>query len=141
MIKSRQTGSQTFSTPDWRGDNKDTIDFAGIGIRKAAIKDKLDVGADYTFTRSRSEVGVKRGVIEPGFPDLSTTRHSLKLYATYRIKDDWSLRAGYWYEHYDSENWMLDGVTAGTIPNVLTFGQQPPQDRVHVVAVSARYKF
>ena len=52
-----------------------------------------------------------------------------------------SLRAGYWYERYDTNTWMLDGVTPDTIPNVLTFGEQPPQYHVHVIAMSVRYKF
>ncbi|MDH3900340.1 MAG: MtrB/PioB family decaheme-associated outer membrane protein, partial [Gammaproteobacteria bacterium] len=45
-IESEQTGSQTFSTPDWTGKNKDAIDTAGIGVTYQVIKDKLDIGAD-----------------------------------------------------------------------------------------------
>ena len=140
-IKSKQLGSQTFSTPDWSAENNDTIDVIGIGVKHAAIKDKLDIGADYTYTRSRSEITVDAGGSDRPFPDLSTRLHSLKLYATYRLKDSVSLLAGYWYEHYDSKNWMLDGVTPGTIPNVLTFGELPPRYNVHVMRLSVRYRF
>ena len=140
-IKSEQSGSQTYSTPDWSGENKDTINFFGVGVKHVAIKDKLEVGADYTVTRSKGAISVNTAANEPAFPDLSTSRDSLKLYATYRIKDNVSLRAGYWYERYDSDAWALAGVTPDTIPNVLTFGQQPPQYRVHVIAMSVRYKF
>ena len=141
VIKSKQAGSEAFATPDWQDENRDKIDFAGIGLRRAAIGDRLDVGADYTYTRSRSETRIDRGVIEPGFPDQSTSRHSLKLHATCRLRENWSLRAEYWYEHYDSEDWMFDGVAPDTTPNVLTLGRQSPQDRVHVVALSAKYRF
>jgi len=140
-IKSEQSGSQTFSTPDWSGENKDTIHFVGVGVKHVAIKDKLEVGADYTFTRSKGAISVNTAANEPAFPDISTSRNSLKLYANYRLKDNVSLRAGYWYERYDSDAWALAGVTPDTIPNVLTFGQQPPQYRVHVIAMSVRYKF
>ena len=57
------------------------------------------------------------------------------------MKNNMSLQAGYWYERYDSENWTLAGVAPDTIPNVLTFGEQAPQYRVHVIAVSVKYKF
>ena len=140
-ITSKQSGSQTFSTPDWSGENKDTIDTLGIGVKHAAIKDKLDIGADYTISRSRSDIAVNTGALNSGFPQLTTSLDSLKLYATYRLKDNLSLLGGYWYEHYDARNWMLDGVTPGTIPNVLTFGEQPPRYNVHVIRASLRYKF
>ena len=77
----------------------------------------------------------------PGFPDLSTRIDSLKLYATYKMKDNMSLVGSYWLEHYDSKNWMLDNVLPGTIPNALTFGEQSPRYRVHVLRVALRYKF
>ncbi|MDH4174234.1 MAG: MtrB/PioB family outer membrane beta-barrel protein, partial [Betaproteobacteria bacterium] len=140
-IKSEQAGSQAFSTPDWRGKNKDTIDLFGIGVKHTVVKDKLDVGADYTLTRSKGAISVSGGAAGPAFPDLTTSRDSLKLHADYRIRSNLSLRAGYWYERYESENWMLSGVMPDTIPTVLTFGEQAPRYSVHVIAMSVRYKF
>jgi MtrB/PioB family decaheme-associated outer membrane protein len=140
-IKSKQAGSQGFSVPDWSADNKDTIDFLGLGVKHAAIPDKLDIGADYSFTHSRSQINVNTGASNPVFPDMSTKLDSLKLYATYRMKKNMSLQAGYWYEHYASRDWMLDGVAPATIPNVLALGLQAPQYNVNVVTLSLRYKF
>jgi predicted porin len=140
-IKSEQSGSQAYSTPDWSGENKDTIDFFGIGLKYIPIKNKLELGADYTYTRSKGEISVNTAANEPPFPDLSTRRDGVKLYANYHLKDNVTLRAGYWYERYDSYNWALAGVAPDTIPNVLTFGLQPPQYDVHVIAMSVRYKF
>ena len=138
---SNQRGSQTFSTPDWSGENRDAINTVGIGVKHAAIKDKLDLGADYTVSRSRSDISVNTGASNPAFPNLSTSLDSLKLYANYRLKDNWSLLAGYWYERYDTKNWMLEGVTPGTIANVLTLGEQPPRYHVNVIRLAARYRF
>lgn len=140
-IKSKQAGSQGFSTPDWSGENKDTIDFIGVGVKHAAIKDKLDIGADYGVSRSKGEVSVNTGASNPAFPRLSTSLDSLKLYASYRMKENVSLQAGYWYERYDSANWMLDGVAPGTIPNVLSLGVQAPRYNVHLIRLALRYKF
>lgn len=141
VIESQQAGSQAFSEADWWGKNEDTIDLVGIGVRHEAIKDRLDIGADYTVTRSTGEIDVNAPAGESGFPNLSTSLDSLKLYATYRLKNNVSLRAAYWYEDYESDNWMLDGVAPGTIPNVLAFGELSPRYHVHVIAVSARYVF
>ncbi len=140
-IKSKQAGSQTFSFADWFADNKDTVDTFGLGVKHAAIKDKLDIGADYSTTRSRSQINVNTGASNPAFPDIRATLDSLKLYATYRVKENMSLQAGYWIEHYSSQDWMLDNVAPSTIPNVLTMGLGAPQYHVNVLSLSARYKF
>jgi len=140
-IKSTQAGSQTFSTADWSGENKDKIDFVGIGLKHAAIKDKLDIGADYGVTRSKGEISVVTGALNPAFPSLSTTLDSLKLHASYRLKDNVSLQASYWHERFDSKNWMLEGIASGTIPNVLTLGEQAPRYSVNVLRLALRYKF
>ena len=112
-----------------------------MGVKHTAIPDKLDIGADYSVTHSRSQINVDTGASNPGFPDMTTSLDSLKLYATYRMKKNMSLQAGYWYEHYTSRNWMLDGVAPATIPNVLALGLQPPQYNINVVRLSVRYKF
>jgi MtrB/PioB family decaheme-associated outer membrane protein len=140
-IESKQAGSQTFSTPDWTAKNDDTINTGGLGVRHTVKKDKLEVGADYTLSRSEGEVMVITAVPTTPFPDLTTKLNSLKLYATYRLKKNLSLNAAYWYETYDSDDWQLDGVTPSTIPNVLAFGETSPSYNVSVISLSARYKF
>jgi MtrB/PioB family decaheme-associated outer membrane protein len=140
-IKSAQAGSQTFSTPNWFAETKDKIDTFGLGVKHAAIPDKLDIGADYAVTRSRTEIYVKDGASNPAFPENTAKLDSLKLYATYSMKKNMSLQAGYWHERYDTRDWMLDGVAPATIPNVLTLGLQAPQYSVNVVRLSVRYKF
>lgn len=139
-IKSSQAGSQAFSTPDWFANNNDTITTAGIGLTQV-INEKLDVGADFTVSRSVGEVTVTSGGIPSVFPDNVTNLDSLKLYANYQLKEAISLYLGYWYESYDSSNWALDGVTPDTIPNVLSLGIQSPSYDVNVVALSLRYQF
>ena len=65
----------------------------------------------------------------------------MKLYAAYRLQENVSLQAGYWYERYDSKDWMLDGVAANTIPNVLALGLQSPRYHMDVINLSVKYKF
>jgi MtrB/PioB family decaheme-associated outer membrane protein len=143
-INSQQVGSTTFPNPDWIGENVDTVNTGGIGIKHALIKGKFDIGADYTISHSRGEVTVMDGTASPPFPDLIANLNSLKLYATYRLKENMSVNGAYWYEHYQSEDWQLDGVTANTINTsayVLAFGEQSPSYYANVIMLSLRYKF
>jgi len=135
-IESSQKG---FSIAEWSADNDDTVNTAGIGIRYQAIEDKLDIGADYMRSRSSGEIKVSGS--DSDFPDLETERDTFKLYATYRIKEDISLHAAYWYEHYDSDDWYLDGVEPDTISNVLSLGEDSPSYNVNALGLSVRYNF
>ena len=140
-LHSRQAGSQQYSTPDWAAATSDTADVVGVGLRHAAIKDKLDIGADIAYSRANSNVGVNTGASDAPFPTNSSTFESLKLFATYKLTGNVSLTGSYWYEHYSSRDWHLDGVQPATIPNYLAFGEQSPRYNVNVFRVAARYKF
>jgi MtrB/PioB family decaheme-associated outer membrane protein len=141
QIHSEQSGSQSYAQADWTARNVDTIDSFGAGVKHQLIKDRLDVGADYVLTRSTGEVRVLTGSPGADFPDLKTRLDGIKLYADYQLKQDMSLHAAYWYEKYDSKDWMLDGVAPDTIDNVLGFGATSPDYNQHAVMFTLRYKF
>ncbi len=140
-IHSKQAGYDTSSLAGWFAENDDTIDVLGFGVKRVVMTKKLDVGADYTVSQSHGAVTVNTVAPTPPFPDLVSRLDSLKLYATYRLKDNMSLQGAYWHERYQSENWMLDGVTPSTISNVVAFGEQPPSYSVNVITLALRYKF
>jgi len=140
-IKSHQVGSQVFAQPDWSGDTNDDFYVGGIGIKHLALGDKLELAGDFTMSRSHSDVTVNAGAAAPPFPTATTSLDSLRLKATYRLKDNLSLVGSYWYENYDSQDWHFDGVQPATVPNLLAFGEQPPHYRVHVIQVALRYRF
>lgn len=137
QIGSKQAGSSTGG--DWQARNKDTITIVGVGMKHQLISDKLDVGADYSVTRTRGEVTVTGGATP--FPDLTTRLGALKLYANYAWRKDISLHGAYWYESFRTGDWSLDGVTPSTIPNVLALGEIPPSYHINVVTLFMRYKF
>ena len=139
-IRSRQTGSQVFAQPDWTAHNKDTVNVAGLGIKYAALKGKLDLGADFSIARMRNDITVDAGPSDPPFPAAKASRDSIKLRANYRVKDNWSVLCTYGYERYTSDDWRLDGVLPATIPNMLTFGEQAPHYRVHLFGLALRYR-
>ncbi|MDH3671578.1 MAG: MtrB/PioB family decaheme-associated outer membrane protein [Gammaproteobacteria bacterium] len=142
QISSKQAGSSTFfSTPNWLQDEDDTFNATGIGFRHTIVKNKIDIGADYAYVRSRGEITVSTVVPDPSFPDLETRLNSLKVYVDYRLKENLSLKGTVWYEDYDTDDWQLDGVQPDTIPNVLTLGETSPSYDLYVVGLSIRYRF
>jgi MtrB/PioB family decaheme-associated outer membrane protein len=140
-IRSRQTGSEAFSVPDWTGITRDRFEVVGVGVRHAAIVDKLDIGADLTLSRARSDIAIDNASGAPAFPAATTDIDSFKLYATYKLKDSLWLTGSYWYERYDAQDWRLDGLAPATVPNLLAFGAQAPNYTVHVLRVALRYRF
>jgi len=138
---SRQSGSQTFTVPNWTGTVDDKFNVFGIGVRHTAIPDKLELGADMWFSRGNSDTSVQTGVGEPPYPTNKTSRDVVKLFATYKLKDNLWLNGSYWYERYDSADWQLDGVQPDTVFNLLAFGNQSPRYHQNVFRVSLRYNF
>ncbi|MGB8325997.1 MAG: MtrB/PioB family decaheme-associated outer membrane protein [Steroidobacteraceae bacterium] len=139
QIKSHQANAELIAgSPPWFAKNNDTIDTAGFGIKHHA-SDKLDIGLNYTFARSIGEIRIYGAVT--GFPDLTSRLDSVRLDASYQLKQKLSLHFNYWYENYRSADWMLDRVTATTVPIVLSFGQGTPSYHVNAISLSGRYAF
>jgi len=140
-ISSQQSGSSTATTPDWSGENKDTIDTIGFGIKHTIIEKKLDVGGDFSITNSQGKVTVDAGSAAAPFPDINADFISAKLYAAYKLRDNLTLKGTYWYQKLDSTNWSYDGVAVDTVSNLLALGQTSPNYNVNVVMMSLRYQF
>ncbi len=140
-IRSQQTGSQVFALPDWSGRSQDTVSVVGLGVKHSALKGKLDIGADLSFARSRSDVTVDAGVSSPAFPTAKTALDSVKVHATYRLRDNLALTGSFWHERYEAQDWRFDGVLPATVPNLLALGEQPPRYRVNVLQLALRYRF
>lgn len=140
-IDSRQAGSALGGVPDWRARNNDVSDTLGAGVKHTLIDKRLDVGLDYNIARSRGEVQVDAGIADPGFPAIRTDLRSTRLYAHYTLRADLLLKGAYAYEHFDAEDWALDGVAPDSVSNVLAFGEKPPSYNLHVLTMSLRYRF
>ena len=139
-IKSEQAGSQSYSTPDWSATNNDTVDSLGLGLTHHLIENKLDVGIDYVMSNSTGKITVSTG-LPAAFPNVEARLKTLKLHGDYRLQENLSLHAEFWYERYTTKDWMLDGVSPTTISNVIGFGDASPDYSISVTMLSARYRF
>ena len=140
-LRSSQAGSSAAFYPDWSAQNKDSVNVAGIGIKHTMLGGKLQLGGDFTYTRSESDVTVNAGAPDPAFPQANTTLQTFKLHASYQLQKNIWINGGYWYETYRSVDWAYDGVSPTAISNFLAVGQEAPNYTVNVVSVSVRYRF
>ncbi len=140
-LRSRQSGSQIVGAPDWSGRHQDRFEVLGLAVKHAAIPGKLDIGAELTASRSRSNIEVQTVLGEPPFPSAKTATDRVKLFASWKLRDDLWLNGNLWHERYEAQDWRLDGVLPASVANLLSFGQQAPQYRVTVLSVALRYRF
>mgnify|MGYP000845290155 FL=1 len=140
-INSEQAGSQGFADPNWTASVEDVFDTAVVGITVPAIKDRLDLKLDYTYTDSSSQTDMVYLNSSSAYPEQTAQMDMIKLYADYKYSDNLSLRAGYWYEKYDSVDWSMEGVNPSTIYNVLSLGAQPQAYDQGVAWISFVYEF
>jgi len=137
-IKSQQAGSQTYSTPDWFASNDDNVLTLGLDTSYQVIEDKLKIGADYVHAESSAAIDVSVG---DAFPDLTTKRDTIYLYADYNIDEELVMKASYQYEKYREDNWYVDDVAPDTLANVLTLGERAPSYKIGVIWLSLRYNY
>ena len=129
----------------WSTEVRDNVFTVGFGGDWTVLKNKLDMGADYNYSKSITEIKSAAGTaIGPsvGFPqDLRTSTHSLGVHADYHVKDNLSLRVGYRYQQLTTRDWATQDIGPDTIGRVLSLGTQSPKYTAHSVGVAVKYRF
>ena len=134
------------STGAWQTDFDDRYDTVGLGAKWTDIG-KWDIGADLVYSKASGHIEMK-DLANPGtedqFPDTRTELTSLKLWTNYNHSKQLTYKLGYWFEDYGADNWAFDGLQPydpTVVANTLLLGNQTMDYNVHVVSVSAIYKF
>lgn len=140
-IRSSQAGSQAYAAPDWTAHHDDRSQLLGIGVKHSALKGKLELAADYTVTRSRSDLVVDARAAEPAFPSATTGLDTFKLQATWTLSKSLAVVGALWHEEWRTADWQRDGVLPSTVYNLLTLGDTSPDYRVNVVKLGLRWQF
>ena len=137
-LDSQQAGSQTFSTPDWFLSDEYVTDTVGVGLNWQAIADKLDLGADFVYSKYRGEMKFRDAA---NLPDLESKLTGVRLHGTYALKENLSVRLDYMYQRYRENDWAIDGIGVATLPSVLGLGAEEQDYNVNVFAATLRYEF
>lgn len=127
----------------WTVETVDNAYTAGLGAEWAVIADRLNLAADYTFSRALTEYDIEGGsnLTFAGLPQVVTTLHSLSLSGDVQVRENVSVRLGYIFEWFESKDFALDNVDQDTLANVITLGESSPDYTAHVVGLSAILKF
>ena len=126
---------------NWFVTQSDTIHTAGVGIDWKAIKDKLDINFDYTYSRADTGFDQASALAHLDLPSIKSELHSVGVLGTYHFRKDIALKMGYRFETYRTFDWALDNVAVNTLANVITMGDVSPDYTAHVVAASVAFKF
>jgi MtrB/PioB family decaheme-associated outer membrane protein len=140
-IYSRMSNSQSFSVPDWSGNSQDAFNTLGVGVTHKAMGGKLEFAGDLAVSQGRSATTIWLGSFGTEFPVVRTALDSLTLSAVWHQSPKLSYLGSLALEHYDDNDWHLDGIGPGTVPNLLAFGEQPPRYNAAVVRIALRYAF
>lgn len=127
----------------WFVDHSDSIGSFGIGYKRSAASGRIDFGIDYLHSKSRSELNFATGsaLVSRALPSDQTRLDSVNVNATYKLRENLSLRFGAWYERYRSRDWSVDGIAPNTLANVILLGEDSPDYNVYVFSFSAIYRF
>jgi MtrB/PioB family decaheme-associated outer membrane protein len=139
-IRGNQAGSQSFGAPDWRARSQDEFDTASIGVRADGIGERWDLRFDYFFIDGQGDIEMQGGGAG-AFPSLRTRSHGPSLEAAFQATPALGLVGTFRYEHFDADDWALDGVEPDTLPSVLASGADAHDYDAILVGLSFRYRF
>lgn len=127
----------------WFVHHRDRIDSTGVGYKRSFSSGHVELGIDYLHSKSRSglEFAVGSALTTRPLPRDQTQLDSLTIHASYKLKENLSLRANYWYERFRSMDWAVDGIEPNTLANVILLGEDSPDYSVQVVSLSMVYRF
>lgn len=126
---------------NWFVTENDTIHTAGVGLDWKAIKDKLDLNFDYTFSKADTGYDFVSGLPKSSLPSIKAESHSVGVLGTYHFRKDIALKMGYRIETYRTSDWALNNVNVNTLANVMTTGDVSPNYTAHIAAASVEFKF
>ncbi len=138
-IDSKQLGSSSYSTPDWKGTVSDAFSTLGGGI-SARFSDDLSLDLDYTWAQGNSHTSIS-GVDAGNFPAVRSELSSFKADFNYDVTERLGVVFTWWYERFTSSDWALQGIGPATLPNVLSLGADPYDYSVNYVTIALEYAF
>jgi MtrB/PioB family decaheme-associated outer membrane protein len=143
------TSSSTSFNPAnyWSSRDKDTTNTVGAGIDFDVIPDRLSVGFEYLFAKSKGRIKTIKdvgGSVSPLFPDNETELHDVSVRGNLQITRNLSMRLGYLFEKFNSEDWAIQAMCPTCLSTnnaVIASGERPPAYDAHVVSLSMIYRF
>ncbi|MEX2498649.1 MAG: MtrB/PioB family decaheme-associated outer membrane protein [Wenzhouxiangellaceae bacterium] len=136
-------GADNIDGATWKGSQDDDFTTVGFGFNFHELPGKWVRGSldlSYAAADGNLEI-VKRGIASPDFPQLKTRRFTLEAALERALRENLNLRLGYLVGKLTEDDFFRDNVQPGTVPTLLSLGEQTPDGTVHVVSAMLRYQF
>jgi len=141
-IETEQSGSASFSIPDWTVDNVDDVESYGMSLRITKLmNDNLDVTLDVNRSDANTSIVVSQNSQGDQLPALASQWTKVKLKVNYRYSEKINIALSYHYQDFKSEDFAIDGVNPGTAVNLITFGAFSQNYNVNYWLLSTGYRF
>lgn len=138
--KARQrTHTSAGPTRQWEADLRQLGDAVGVGLR-GKLRSGLELGADLNHYRNQGENHMH--AVSPGFavsslPDYTYKLSELKLFGSYPIQTNASVRIDYQYHDWKTDDWTWSGWTYSDGSTL----SQDTEQRTHLLAASYSYRW
>jgi MtrB/PioB family decaheme-associated outer membrane protein len=132
---------------NWTSRDKDIFQTVGLGADYDVVPGRFSFGAQYLFAKSRGKVDTEAvSSVVTQFPDNETKLHNVSIHGDFQITDCLSMRVGYLFEHYESNDWATEAVCPaclnfGGTAAVIASGENSPDYNAHLVSWSLIYEF
>ena len=148
---------------NWNTDMHDKVDTFGLAVRQSGLMGgNLRLGADLTYTRQSTDVGVNGGsyannplaitgapagtvaayyIAAQALPNVTIKTTYLRLNGQYMVDKQSFVSAMYIYGRMTGVDWSTAGMQFGTGTNYIPTNEQSPNYKVQVVGASYTYRF
>jgi hypothetical protein len=132
---------------DWWTDFNDKVKTWNIALTLSDIGDDrgwkgFDLGADYTYSNTRSNIDVTAAEIETApLPDLVAKMQSFSFWASLQTGARSSIRLSAEKAKLKTDDWGLDNVVPDTLSNVLLLGESAANYNLWLISGSWTYRF
>ena len=167
-IAARNANAKTDPCLNWKHNDRDKIDTAGLTLRRKNLAgNKLELAGEVVYTRGRTENAVVGGSYQnnplalagPAAPPLPSGTEAIffipaqnyplirndelmvKPSATYVISKSASLQGFYWFQRLTPSDWRYQGLQAGNKLNFTPTNETVPNYRVQVGGLSLNWVF
>lgn len=136
-------GADSIDGATWQGSQDDDFQTVGFGFNFQELPGKWLRGSlDLSYAAADGDLDIlKRGIDSPDFPQLKTRRFTLEAALERALRENLNLRLGYLVGKLTEDDFFRDNVQPGTVPTLLSLGEQTPGGTVHVVSAMLRYQF
>ncbi|MBI5365781.1 MAG: MtrB/PioB family outer membrane beta-barrel protein [Planctomycetes bacterium] len=156
----RQSSSTfNYTTSPWAYDEGSDTYTLGLKTRFDVVKDRLQLLLDYRFQKNHTDLDVDSDLGTSSADDANffvpvdindsenSTRNSITTRLQWKPSKAATLELGYLYDQYNSDLWLLDGMTPipfsaqGAAVGIISMNQRFEDAEVHMFWLSGEYKF